>query len=84
MRKPLAPPRTYTAADAHALADRLERNQRPQGATRPWPRSSSGRCLPAGPPATSSCCRTVSKATDRKPGAIVRGGAGRARERPMG
>jgi hypothetical protein len=23
-------PRTFTAADAHALADRLERNQRPQ------------------------------------------------------
>jgi hypothetical protein len=25
-----APPRTFTVADAHALADRLERNQRPQ------------------------------------------------------
>jgi hypothetical protein len=24
------PPRTFTVADAHALADRLERNQRPQ------------------------------------------------------
>jgi hypothetical protein len=30
MRKPSAPPRTFTAADAHALADRLERTQRPQ------------------------------------------------------
>ncbi len=30
MRKPSTPPRTLTAADAHALADRLERNQRPQ------------------------------------------------------
>jgi hypothetical protein len=30
MRKPLTPPRTFTVADAHALADRLERNQRPQ------------------------------------------------------
>ena len=30
MRKPLAPPRTFTVADAHAHADRLERNQRPQ------------------------------------------------------
>jgi len=31
MRKPpAAPPRTFTASDAHALADRLERNQRPQ------------------------------------------------------
>jgi hypothetical protein len=26
----LAPEGTFTAADAHALADRLERNQRPQ------------------------------------------------------
>ncbi len=25
-----APPRTFTVADAHALADRLERNQRQQ------------------------------------------------------
>ena len=30
MSKPLAPPRAFTVADAHALADRLERNQRPQ------------------------------------------------------
>ena len=30
MRKPSTPPRTFTVADAHALADRLERNQRPQ------------------------------------------------------
>jgi len=30
MRKTLTPPRHFTAADAHALADRLERNQRPQ------------------------------------------------------
>jgi len=30
MRKPFTPPRTFTVADAHALADRLERNQRPQ------------------------------------------------------
>jgi hypothetical protein len=30
MRKPLAPSHTFTVADAHALADRLERNQRPQ------------------------------------------------------
>jgi len=30
MRKSLTPPRTMMAADAHALADRLERNQRPQ------------------------------------------------------
>jgi hypothetical protein len=30
MRKPLTLPRTFTVADAHALADRLERNQRPQ------------------------------------------------------
>jgi hypothetical protein len=29
MRKPVTPPRAFTAA-AHALADRLERNQRPQ------------------------------------------------------
>jgi hypothetical protein len=28
--KPLTPPRAFTVADAHALADRLERNQRPQ------------------------------------------------------
>ena len=27
MRKTLTPPRHFTAADAHALADRLERNQ---------------------------------------------------------
>ena len=30
MRKPLTPTRTFTAADAHALTYRLERNQRPQ------------------------------------------------------
>ena len=30
MSKSPAPPRTFTVADAHALADRLERNQRPQ------------------------------------------------------
>jgi hypothetical protein len=30
MRKPLTPPRAMTVADGHALADRLERNQRPQ------------------------------------------------------
>ena len=30
MSKPPTPPRTFTVADAHALADRLERNQRPQ------------------------------------------------------
>jgi hypothetical protein len=30
MRKPLAPPLSFTVADAHALADRLERNQHPQ------------------------------------------------------
>lgn len=30
MRTPLVPPRTLTVADAHALADRLERNQRSQ------------------------------------------------------
>jgi hypothetical protein len=30
MRKPVTPPRAFTAAAAHALADRLERNQRPQ------------------------------------------------------
>ena len=30
MRKPLTPPRTFTVADAHALADRLERNRRPE------------------------------------------------------
>jgi hypothetical protein len=30
MRKPLTPPRPMTVADAHALADRLERNGRPQ------------------------------------------------------
>jgi hypothetical protein len=30
MRKPLARSRTFTVADAHALADRLERNQRLQ------------------------------------------------------
>ena len=29
MPKPLTPPRTFTVANAHALADRLERNQRP-------------------------------------------------------
>ena len=30
MSKPLAPPRAFTVADAHALANRVERNQRPQ------------------------------------------------------
>ena len=30
MSKSPAPPRSFTVADAHALADRLERNQRPQ------------------------------------------------------
>ena len=30
MSKSPTPPRTFTVADAHALADRLERNQRPQ------------------------------------------------------
>ena len=30
MGKSPAPPRAFTVADAHALADRLERNQRPQ------------------------------------------------------
>jgi len=30
IRKPLTPPRTTMAADAHGLADRLERNPRPQ------------------------------------------------------
>ena len=30
MSKSSAPPRHFTTADAHALADRLERNQRPQ------------------------------------------------------
>jgi hypothetical protein len=30
MRKPPTPPRSFTVADAHALADRRERNQRPQ------------------------------------------------------
>jgi hypothetical protein len=30
LAKPPTPPRTFTVADAHALADRLERNQRPQ------------------------------------------------------
>ncbi len=30
LSKPPTPHRTFTAADAHALADRLERNQRPQ------------------------------------------------------
>ena len=30
MNKSPIPPRTFTVADAHALADRLERNQRPQ------------------------------------------------------
>jgi hypothetical protein len=30
MEKPVALPRPFTVADAHALADRLERNQRPQ------------------------------------------------------
>ena len=30
MSKPLTPPRTLTVADAHALADRLERSQRSQ------------------------------------------------------
>jgi hypothetical protein len=30
LRKSPAPPRTFTVADAHALADRLEQNQRPQ------------------------------------------------------
>ncbi len=29
LSKSPAPPRTFTVADAHALADRLERNQRP-------------------------------------------------------
>jgi hypothetical protein len=31
LAKPPTPPRTFTVADAHALADRLERGQRPQG-----------------------------------------------------
>ena len=30
LSKSPTPPRTFTVADAHALADRLERNQRPQ------------------------------------------------------
>jgi hypothetical protein len=30
LSKPPAPSRPFTVADAHALADRLERNQRPQ------------------------------------------------------
>jgi hypothetical protein len=30
LSKSPAPPRTFTVADAHALADRLERNQRSQ------------------------------------------------------
>jgi hypothetical protein len=30
MGKPVALPRPFTVADAHALADRLDRNQRPQ------------------------------------------------------
>ena len=30
MSKSPAPPRAFTVADAQALADRLERNQRPQ------------------------------------------------------
>ena len=30
MSKSLTPPRAFTLADAHALADRLERNQRSQ------------------------------------------------------
>ncbi len=30
MPKPLVTPRAFMVADAHALADRLERNQRPQ------------------------------------------------------
>jgi len=30
LSKSPAPPRSFTVADAHALADRLERNQRPQ------------------------------------------------------
>ncbi len=30
MRKPLTKPCSFTAADAHALADRLDRNQHPQ------------------------------------------------------
>jgi hypothetical protein len=30
LSKSSAPPRHFTTADAHALADRLERNQRPQ------------------------------------------------------
>jgi hypothetical protein len=30
MRKPLTAPRPMTGADAHALADRLERDGRPQ------------------------------------------------------
>ena len=30
LRKSPTPPRTFTVADAHALADRLERNQRSQ------------------------------------------------------
>ena len=30
LSKPLTPPRAFTVADAHVLADCLERNQRPQ------------------------------------------------------
>jgi hypothetical protein len=30
LSKSPTPPRTFTVADAHALADRLEQNQRPQ------------------------------------------------------
>jgi len=30
LSKSSTPPRPFTVADAHALADRLERNQRPQ------------------------------------------------------
>jgi hypothetical protein len=46
--------RTFTVADAHALADRLERNQRPQS-DQAMAAKLIACCLPAGPPATSSC-----------------------------
>ena len=66
MSKSPAPPRTFTVADAHALANRLERNQRPQS-DQTMAAKLIRDCLPAGPPAMLSCCR----AGDRRLGTIV-------------
>ena len=62
--------RTFTVADAHALADRLERNQRLQSDQAMAVKLI--RALLAGRAAGEYC-----RASDRRLGTIVRGGARR-------